>query len=159
MAEMNEGRLSTLPSIVATPSHDRTPSNEVSPISASETSTARIRPSTSIAVLLCPVKTIEALSVSAYLVAANGAGRRPTSSGPRIVCIRSPSRRPRVTRVCASSGAQLDYLLAPEQSAEVLELLNLLLRPETLGVARGLGGLELGWPDPSTGPELGQALT
>jgi hypothetical protein len=41
----------------------------------------------------------------------------------------------------------------------VLELLNLLLRPETLGVARGLGGLELGWPDPSTGPELGQALT
>jgi hypothetical protein len=40
MAEMNEGRLSTLPSIVATPSHDRTPSNEVSPISASETSTA-----------------------------------------------------------------------------------------------------------------------
>ena len=25
MAEMNEGRLSTLPSIVATPSHDRTP--------------------------------------------------------------------------------------------------------------------------------------
>jgi hypothetical protein len=158
MAEMNEGSLSTLPSIVATPSHDRTPSNEVSPISASETSTACIRPSTSIAFLLCPVKTFGALSVSTYLVA-NGAGRRPTSSGPRIVCIRSPSRRPRVTRVCASSGAQLDYLLAPEQSAEVLELLNLLLRPETLGVARGLGGLELGWPDPSTGPELGQALT
>jgi hypothetical protein len=65
MTGMNERRLSKLPSIVATPSYDRTPSNEASPISASETSTGRIRPSTSIAVLLCPVKTIEALSVSA----------------------------------------------------------------------------------------------
>ena len=96
-------------------------SNAVSPTSAWATSTVRIRPSTSIAVSLCRVKAIGALSVSAL----RRSGPKKADQFRSQDCLYSltvaPAKGDTSVRVI---GAQLDYLLAPEQPAEVLRLLT-----------------------------------
>ena len=123
MTELNDSTLSQLPPKVATPPYDRSQLKRgiahfgVGNFHRAHQAFYIDR------CLALPDQRIGALSVSA-LPAANGAGRRPISSGPRTVCIRSPSRRPRANPSVRVIGAQLDYLLAPEQPAEVLELLT-----------------------------------
>ena len=137
MTELNDSTLSQLP-----PKWRRRPttaagSSAASRISAWAISIARIRPSTSTAVSPCPAKRIGASSAS-VCSAVSGAGRRPRSSAHRIACIRSPSRRRRATPDVRVIGAQLDYLLAPEQPDEVLALLTSPdLRIVTLTITEG----------------------